>query len=338
MSAPRTVVGSVARLADFENRPPAIEPRDRAQWATGDFVVCEMLDDGPFRIEIPSGDDDQLKRGEHLIGALGTRAATLQAVGDWRAVEEDLLLDTLTPGGVLGRCTSASIPPPPMAKVRYLGHATRGGAACTMHGSVPPIPTRALKAPMVLIIGTSMDAGKTVSAVAIVRELTRMGLRVAGAKLTGVGRYRDVLAMRRAGAFYITDFVEAGLPSTVAAADEYEAALLHICSTIAAQEPDVVVAEAGASPLEPYNGDAAVRLVSENVRMTVLCASDPYAVVGVITAFGKEPDLIAGRATSTSAGIALVEKLASVPALNLLDPASGEDLARLLRRHLDFGG
>ncbi|MGE5409292.1 MAG: hypothetical protein ACM3NV_11855, partial [Syntrophothermus sp.] len=277
MTAPRTVIGSVARLADFERRPAQVEPRDRGRWANGDFVVCEMLDEGPFRIETPSGEDDHIVRGDRLVGALGTRAATLQAVGDWRAVEEDLRLDTLTPAGVLGRCTSASIPPPPMAKVRYLGHATRDGEACTMHGSVAPVPARALKAPIVLIIGTSMDAGKTVSAAAIVRELTRMGLRVAGAKLTGVGRYRDILEMKRAGAFYITDFVEAGLPSTVVPEDEYEPALLHVCSCLAAQEPDVVVAEAGASPLEPYRGDVAVRLVSPNVQMTVLCASDPYA-------------------------------------------------------------
>jgi hypothetical protein len=334
MTAPRTVVGSVARLADFERRPPAIEPRPRAGWDTGDFVVCEMLDAGPLRIEVPSGEDDSIRLGDRLVGVLGRRAATLQAVGDWRAVEEDLLLDTLTPAGVLGRCTSASIPPPPMARLRYLGHAVRDSEPVTMRGVVEPVPSRALEAPVVLIIGTSMDAGKTVSAAAIVRELTGMGRRVAGAKLTGVGRYRDILAMRRAGAYYITDFVEAGLPSTVVPPDTYEAALRHICSALASHQPDVVVAEAGASPLEPYCGDVAVRMLAGNVRMTVLCASDPYAVVGVMTAFGKEPDLIAGRATSTEAAIALVEKLASIPALNLLNPASAPELASLLRERL----
>jgi hypothetical protein len=334
MTAPRTVVGSVARLADFERRPPSIEPRPRAQWATGDFVGCEMLDAGPLRIEVPGGENDSIRLGDRLVGALGRRAATLQAVGDWRAVQEDLLLHTLTPAGVLGRCTSASIPPPPMARVRYLGHALLDGEPCTMRGSVEPVPALALEAPVVLIIGTSMDAGKTVSAAAIVRELTGMGLRVAGAKLTGVGRYRDILAMRKAGAYFITDFVEAGLPSTVVPPDTYETVLRHICSVLASHEPDVVVAEAGASPLEPYCGDVAVRLLADNVRMTVLCASDPYAVVGVMTAFEKEPDLIAGRATSTEAAIALVEKLVSVPALNLLDPASAPELASLLHERL----
>ncbi len=38
-----------------------------------------------------------------------------------------------------------------------------------------PAPKRELEVPVVLIIGTSMDAGKTVTATAIVRELQRYG-------------------------------------------------------------------------------------------------------------------------------------------------------------------
>ncbi|HET8593284.1 MAG TPA: DUF1611 domain-containing protein [Solirubrobacterales bacterium] len=317
-----------------------MEPRPRERWANGDFVVCEMLDSGPdsFRVETPSGDYRAIGPGDRIIGALGTRAATLEAVGDWREVREDLVLDTLTAAGVLGRCTSRAISLPPMTEVRYLGHAIRDGEVCTMSGSVESAPLRKLEAPVVLIIGTSMDAGKTVTAAAIVRELSGMGMRVAGAKLTGVGRYRDILAMRRAGAGYIADFVDAGLPSTVVPSGEFASALTLLCSKLAAAEPEVVVAEAGASPLEPYNGDVAMRLLADNVRVTVLCASDPYAVVGVISAFGTRPDLIAGRATSTEAAIDLVEKLVSLPAINVLDPASGPKLASFLRERLSRTG
>ncbi|MEZ5073324.1 MAG: hypothetical protein R2691_00610 [Solirubrobacterales bacterium] len=102
-----------------------------------------------------------------------------------------------------------------------------------------------------------MDAGKTVAAVAIVRELEAMGLRVAGAKLTGVGRVRDILAMRDAGADSVLDFVDAGLPSTVVPAADYERALA-IKAQARREHLDVVVAEAGASPLEPYNGEPAI--------------------------------------------------------------------------------
>ncbi len=60
-----------------------------------------------------------------------------------------------------------------------------------------------------------MSAGKTTTGRLIVHELHDMGHKVIGAKLTGAGRYRDVLSFRDAGAAAVFDFVDAGLPSTV---------------------------------------------------------------------------------------------------------------------------
>jgi hypothetical protein len=60
-------------------------------------------------------------------------------------------------------------------------------------------------------------------------------------------------------------------------------------------------------------------------------ASDPYAVTGVTKAFGNRPDLVTGLATSTSAGIELVEKLSGIKALNVLDQGSLPQLRAILR-------
>jgi hypothetical protein len=95
-------------------------------------------------------------------------------------------------------------------------------------------------------------------------------------------------------------------------------------------EADVVVAEVGASPLEPYNGEAAVEMIEDNVAFTVLCASDPYAVVGIEDAFGHKPDLVAGIATNTTAGVNLVEELTDCSALNLQDESAKGPLAEML--------
>jgi hypothetical protein len=103
---------------------------------------------------------------------------------------------------------------------------------------------------------------------------------------------------------------------------------------IAEAKPDVVVAEAGASPLEPYNGEVVLDELGEAVSFTVLCASDPYAVVGVIRGYEIIPDLVAGLATSTSAGVELVEKLGGARALNLLDPSSIPELHGMLTKAL----
>jgi Domain of unknown function (DUF1611_C) P-loop domain len=333
------IPGSVARIADFGSDPPPPEPLPREQWATGDYVVGEVLDSGelPCRIETASGRIARTAPGDLVLGALGVRAATLEAVGDWRGVGADGVMQQLTAACVFGRCTSLSAWTHPLADVRYRGHAIHDGRKLTMrefatHGATPG----ELRAPVILIIGTSMSAGKTVAGMAIVRRLKRMGLRVAGTKLTGVARLSDTLAFRDAGADFIADFVDAGLPSTVVDPGEFEEAMQTLFGKLAAAEPDVVVAEAGASPLEPYNGDAAVRLLGDRVRCTVLAASDPYAVVGVMNAFQTAPDVVSGRAASTRAGIELVEKLVGIPALNPLDEESLERLDGLLAERLSL--
>ncbi|MBT8434949.1 MAG: hypothetical protein KJN95_09810, partial [Gammaproteobacteria bacterium] len=134
----------------------------------------------------------------------------------------------------------------------------------------------------------------------------------------------------------VFDFVDAGLPSSAVSEDLYREALPYLLSLISREKPDVLVAEAGASPLEPYNGSIAKEMIRENVKFKLLCAQDPYAVVGVQQAFQRTPDLVAGGAANTEAAIALVEKLSGLPALNLVDPANREKLGALLRKALDL--
>lgn len=337
--ARRILAGSVARVADFDANPPDFAPLPRKSWATGDYVVTEVLDTGelPCRVETATGRIARIAQGDLVLGALGARAATLEAVGDWRGVGEDGLMQQLTAACVFGRCSSLSQWTHPLADLRYRGHAMRDGHKLTMRGFVPEPRPGVLQAPVVLIIGTSMDAGKTIAGKEIIRLLKRRGLRVAGTKLTGVGRLQDTLAFEDAGADYVTDFLEVGLPSTVVPAAEYEEALRQLLAILAAAEPDVIVAEAGASPLEPYNGETAIRLLAPHVGMLVACASDPYAVVGVVNAFERQPDLVSGRAASTEAGIALVKRLTGLPALNVLERASQAVLDGMLGELLALG-
>lgn len=336
MSAAKTVLGSLTRIADFDSQPPEVRRLPRERWARGDYLMVEMIDDGPvsYTVEAADGSSVEMYPGDRLIGALGTRAATLEVVGDWREISDDLEMQTLTAAGVLGVCTSAALQSAVLANVRYLGHCFRGEQRCTMKSFVETTEVSPLEAPVIIVIGTSMDSGKTVAAVAMIRELVAMGKRVAGAKVTGVGRLRDILAMEAAGASPIMDFVDVGLPSTVVPPDEYETSLKLLCAKLAASEPDVVIIEAGASPLEPYCGDVAMKVLNHRVEATVLCASDPYAVLGVTKAFDRKPDLVAGRATSTEAGVRLIEKLVGVPALNVIDRSTGPQLAEHLREWL----
>jgi hypothetical protein len=97
-----------------------------------------------------------------------------------------------------------------------------------------------------------------------------------------------------------------------------------------------MVVEAGASPLEPYNGAAIMEELGTTIRCTILAAFDPYAVVGVQQAFGITPDLVTGPATSTTAAMALVDLLTGLQSINVLDPASVPVFREFLAKKLDL--
>jgi hypothetical protein len=192
------------------------------------------------------------------------------------------------------------------------------------------------KIPIVLLVGTSMSAGKTTSAKIIVNQLKRAGLKIVAGKLTGASRYRDILSLKDVGANYIFDFVNMGLPSTICPREKFRKKLVQLLSIINSINADVAVIELGASPLEPYNGDIAFEELKENIKCTILCASDPYAVYGVMKSFNLKPDLVSGIATNTFAGAELIEKLCNVKALNLIDPKTTPELRSILSKRLNI--
>jgi hypothetical protein len=328
----------VTRIAGFAHEPFSVQELPQSEWRCGDYVVGETLaSQGSDRlVELTNGRMVSVYESDLVVGSFGRRAATLEVVGDWRAIEADLRFDALTSGGVFGRATSKSTFLKPLLQLRYRGHVFVDGVSRNMKDYVPDPPKATFDIPVILIIGTSMDTGKTLTACVIVRLLKSLGLRVGGAKLAGVARYRDILAMRDGGADVILDFVDAGLASSYCDRAEYGHALDYLLARFAAEKVDVAVIEVGASPLEPYNGELAVERLRHFVRFLVLCASDPYAVVGVEQAFQAKADIIAGRATCTSAAVHLLKRLSPVPALNLQHHSNWPQLKKMLCERLEL--
>ena len=338
----RFFYGSVTRNTDLRTKQFKIESVHRRHWSTGDFVVgrAKGVRNRLYRCETEHGRLANLIPGDLLVGALGVRAATLEATGDWHDVGEDLEIHALTPAGLFGKTTSISPFLPDLVTMDYCGHVVRDAKQLNMIDFVRPVLAQSFDLPVILLIGTSMSAGKTTSAQVIIRTLNHLGYKVAAAKLTGAARYRDILSFGDAGAEDIFDFVDAGLPSTVCPEDRFRTALGVLLDKVSATQADVLVAEAGASPLEPYNGACAQEMLGPNTCFVLLCASDPYAVLGVRTAFGSDfnVDLVTGPAANTLAGVNLVKKLCDLPALNLLDQSSHPMLEDMLKKALHNAG
>jgi hypothetical protein len=328
-------MSSLTRISDLDHKPYEVTQIAQDQWARGDYVAGEIAG-APhriYRIELASGRMVQALPGDYVIGAFGSRSATLEGVGSWSDIRDDCM-HAMTSAGLFGAVTSMSPMIPPNLVLTYRGHVVRNGKKVSMSDFAIGPGAGRFAIPTILLVGTSMSAGKTTTGRLIVHELEKKGKKVIGTKLTGAGRYRDILSFRDAGAEAIFDFVDAGLPSTVVPEMEFREAIRPLLHHIDSLSPDVIVAEAGASPLEPYNGAAAIDELGNNIQCTVLCASDPYAVVGVEKAFGLKPDLVTGPATSTSAAIDLVRKLSGVDALNVMDPDCLPALRDVLNRTL----
>lgn len=334
----RCTFGSVARITDLATTTFGIEPRPPAEWHTGDYVVGIVTDtSGYHTIELPTGRHMEVAEGDAVVGAFGTREATLELTGSWRDIEGEGVMHALTRAGLFGYATSRSTLVQRPLELQYHGHVWRDDEPVTMQDSVPSVARQSFTTPTVLFVGTSMSAGKTTAARIVTRRLKRMGLDVLGAKVCGAGRYRDVLSIQDAGADWGIDFMDVGLPSTAVPAKDYRRAVRQLLARMAKPPADVAVVEVGASPLEPYNGSIAVEELQDSLAMTVLCVSDPYAVPGVDSAFDRlAPDLVTGIPTNTDAGVSLLNQLTNLPAFNIRDNDTHDRLDAMLRDRLNL--
>lgn len=330
---------SLTRISDLAEREFGLKKLDRTHWDTGDYVVCKILDPGSNNIltlELTTGRMRGIIGGESIVGALGERHATLEATGTWREVGDDLRMHVLTAAGLMGKLTSKSVFIPNMMEVVYLGHVMRYGNKVSMQDFIETIPITPFNTPVILFTGTSMSAGKTTSARIVTNLFVQADYSVVGAKLAGAGRFKDILAIYDVGADAIMDFVDVGLPSSIYPRVPYKERIELLLSHIERQKADVAIVEIGASPLEPYNGDIAIKLIGEQIKCTILSATDPYAVYGLMKAFEITPDIVTGIASNTLAGRAMVEELCGVKALNLIDSGTTAELKEILSERTGF--
>jgi hypothetical protein len=92
-------------------------------------------------------------------------------------------------------------------------------------------------------------------------------IRVAGTKLTGTGRLRDLLELRDAGADMVYDFVDGGLCSTYTSPQLFLPHIKGLLRHINSFDPAVIVAELGGDVIE---ANVPVLLKDEEIRGCIL--------------------------------------------------------------------
>lgn len=321
--------------------PDEIDIVDRCEAAVGNVIVVQALEEKRVYdvLELVTGRMAHISKDDVIVGALGNRQALRGFCGQVpETVRVGDQLHILNLGGVIGQCTSENKDYGHPLRVRVLGMAVRAGRILNVaHGAIPEAKKLGKTAPLIMISGTCMNAGKTMAASEIVAKLSQRGFRIAAAKLSGVACLKDVLSMRDHGAVEGLSFLDCGYPSTAGMTE-----LSPMCKGILAQlnraKPDAIVIEMGDGIIGGY-GVASVFDDSELMKATVahvMAANDLVAAWGAklrMEQLGQEIDVMCGPATDNEVGRAYVERELKLPAANArVDPEHLADLVEVKLR------
>ena len=323
-------VASVAKNAGVERE---VYLGDEIVSQEGYVVAVEVLNDKAVYnlLENAHGRMMRLKPGDRIAGVLGRRRASLGYSGD---IPETLKvgdrIHVLNAGGVLGLCRSYAPSVGAPFEVRVLGAVLHFPYLGERVGEPAHIGLGAIKAaaevdgsaPILAVVGTCMNSGKTVAACELIHGLTRRGLTVAGAKVTGVALQRDLLGMVDHGASEALSFNDAGLPSTTP--ESAPPAARRIIAQLNLAHPDAIVVEFGDGLLGEYGvqGILSDPQVADQIRFVVLAANDPVGAFGGVALlrerYGLETGMVIGPVTDNAVGREFIERELGVPAANAL--------------------
>ena len=307
----------------------------------GDVVVVRALGESVTygNLELPNGRLAKINRNDVIAGVLGKRRALKGFVGDVPAgLKTGDRLHLLNMGGVMGLCTGHHSSLSDAIEVEVLGLACdeTGTVMNISDNALPPAAELKTSAPIIVVAGTCMNSGKTVAATEIIKQAHHSGLKVAGAKLSGVACLRDTLNMEDHGASDTASFLDCGLPSTVDA-DDLAGVARSILNHLSLQSPDVIVVELGDGIVGGYSVDGVLKdkeLVNA-ISAFVFCASDYVGVIGglkVLGDMGIDVDVVAGSVTDSAMGEKFIEDNFGVKAGNAR--RDGKRLFGLVRENL----
>ena len=326
-----------ARVGSIVEVSPTCEARE------GAVIVGRALNDNRVYgdVELPSGRPAKVVAGNLLAGVLGARRALHGYMGDVPAaldVGDEVHL--LNMGGVLGICEAPNRDLGPPIRVEVLGQAMREGKLLNIRDfTLPPCARLGEGPPIILVMGTCMNSGKTFAAAEIIRLLTQSGVRVAAGKVSGVAARRDLLSMEDNGAIATASFVDCGLPSTVNASD-----LAGVSRAVVAElerhQPDAILLELGDGILGGYNTGSVLddESLRERTRCGVLCANDLVGAWGgcsLLEPLGHRPTIVSGPVTDNAVGTGYIERELGVACANAR--STPEQLATAVARACGLG-
>ena len=292
----------------------------------GDVVIGQIVKIGQhFFIEDPFGHEILLHPGNICALVLGNRYSTREFYGE---VPNRLNLgdefSLLNIGGISGEAKQSNILINDPTRLTYLGHACgKGGERINTFDHAPSAQTcPSAKIPIIFVVGTDMDSGKTSTCGLVIRILSENGWQVGAGKITGTSRMKDILYMKACGAEWIADFMDLGFPSTsLCTMKDLEGIWDGIRSLIMQEGCHALVLEIADGILQPETELIffSSRIMKER-SLLVLAADGSVSAFGAIEHLSNHyhirPDFLSGLIINSNLSIKEITAKIDIPILN----------------------
>lgn len=248
-------------------------PRTRIKWgyalsqiadlpATwGDAADCVRLDASrPQRDDVLIAAVDMIGRHTRLDFADLSKSRLLEhdlvglafspryATSQFEAIVPDSLdkIHFICAGGVCGQVVGVPNDMKLPTVLHPLGYLRdRAGRRVNLRDyALQPVSASTQGIDIIVVVGASMDSGKTTAAYSLINGLSRGGFQAAAAKISGTASAKDKNMLRDAGASRVLDFTNAGFASTCGlSADELWLIAQTLITQLAHDTPDAIVLE-----------------------------------------------------------------------------------------------
>ena len=263
------------------------------------------------RLQCANGRRVQLFHGDEIVVCYGDRYAPQQFEAYVPATIGPCHL--VASGGVAAHAVNwhqrIHSGPTEIEVIGILGDAD-GCALNLRHYALHPQRTEAPRLRLIVVAGTSMDSGKTTAGAHLVRGLSRAGLRVGAAKVTGTGACNDYFLMQDAGAAVVLDFTDAGHVSTYRVGEPAIRRIVEtLCAELARHELDVAVLEVADGLVQAETAALlSAAWFRHAIEGIVFCAQDALgAKAGVDWLEQRGHDVVAVSGLLTTAPLAMRE-------------------------------
>ncbi len=304
----------VTRNVD-KNDVKTVEMRTDHTPQAGDLIVARIVKiSNHTRVQLASGRRSNLYIGDQVVVAYGNRYAPDQFEA---VIPLDLdACDLVAAGGIASKSISKHSAIKSPTRIRPEGY-------CIDHtGAVMNLNDYTLLSenqgpadiPVIAVVGTSMNSGKTTSAAAIVRGLHKAGKNVVAIKSTGTGAGNDLWEYADSGASKVYDFTDAGYASTYKLSRQQIAnCFTNLINTASLEnKADAIVVEIADGLLHDETLDlVSSQAFKEVVTSTVFAAGEAMGAVAGVKALqeiGVTVDAITGLLTASKLAMIETEK------------------------------